>query len=95
MAKQAELCCLLELELALPSITLSPAFCFPDLSLQPTHKAFWEMCPAYKMCRDKDREWAANEPQIETHPKGKNQSLTLLLMILCYACRQKPSITVL
>jgi hypothetical protein len=29
--------------------------------------------------------------QLETHPKGENQPLTL---ILCYACREEPSITV-
>ena len=49
--------------------------------------------------RDKDRvkiEGMANQclAQLETHPKGKNQFLTLL-MIVCYACRQEPSITVL
>jgi hypothetical protein len=32
--------------------------------------------------------------QLETHPMGKHQSLTLL-MILCHACRQEPSITAL
>ena len=32
--------------------------------------------------------------KIKTYPMGKNQFLTLL-MILCYACRQEPSITVL
>jgi hypothetical protein len=57
------------------------------------------MYPAYKMFRDKDRgkmEGIANQQlaQIETHPMGKKQSLTLL-MILCYACRHDPNITVL
>jgi hypothetical protein len=51
------------------------------------------MGPAYKMCRDKDKaetEGLANQwlAQIETHPMGKNQFLTLL-MKLCYACRQE------
>ena len=32
-------------------------------------------------------------PQLETHPIWESQRLTLL-MILCYACRQEPSITV-
>jgi hypothetical protein len=57
------------------------------------------MCPAYKMCRNKDgaeTEGMANQwlPQIETHPMGKNQSLTML-MILYYAYTQELSITVL
>ena len=57
------------------------------------------MCPAYKMFRDKDgaeRKQMSNWrlPQIETLPLGKNKSLKLL-MILCYVCRQEPSITVL
>ena len=65
------------------------------------------MCPAYNMCRDKDwgvwsRDWGAgirgmaNQQlaQLETHPMGKKQSL-ILLMILCYACRQEYNITVL
>jgi hypothetical protein len=41
------------------------------------------------------RDWESGQkwlPQIEIHPMGKNQYLTL---ILCYACRQEPSITVL
>jgi hypothetical protein len=63
-----------------------------------------QMCPAFKMCRDQNRseiedqnrseaEGMVNQwlPQIKTHPKGKNQSLTLL-MILCYVCRQDPNI---
>jgi hypothetical protein len=54
------------------------------------------MCPAYKICRDKDKAEAEGVaiqwlPQIETHNMNKNQSLTLL-MIPCYACRQEPSI---
>jgi hypothetical protein len=45
------------------------------------------MCHAYKMCKDKDRaetEGMANQwlPQIETHPMDKNQSLTLLMILL-------------
>ena len=40
------------------------------------------MCPAYKICRDKDRaetEGVGNQwlLQIETHPMGKTQSLTI------------------
>ena len=47
------------------------------------------------MHRDKDGaeiEGMANQclTQLETHPMGKNQPLTLL-MILCYAYRQKPT----
>jgi hypothetical protein len=57
------------------------------------------MCPAYKMCRDKNRtekegminEWLA---QIETRLMGNNLFLTLL-MILYYACREELSITIL
>ena len=59
------------------------------------------MCPAYKnkKCRNKGEtgfEGMANQwlPQLETQPMGKKQSLTLLI-ILFYACRQWPSITVL
>jgi hypothetical protein len=57
------------------------------------------MRSAYKMHRDKDRvetENMANQwlAQTETHPMGKNQSLTVL-MILCYAYRQEPRLTVL
>jgi hypothetical protein len=53
--------------------------------LQPTHKTF-QMCPAYKIYRDNDRaetKGMANQwlPQIEIHPMGKNQSLTLLMRI--------------
>jgi hypothetical protein len=53
------------------------------------------MCPAYKMCQDKDRtetEGMANEwlAQIEAHSMGKIQSLTLW-MVFCYACRQECS----
>lgn len=33
-------------------------------------------------------------PQIEPQPVGKNQSLTLLI-VLCYACSQEPSINCL
>jgi len=52
-----------------------------------------------KKCRDKygaetggmANQWVA---QVETHAMGKHQSLTPL-MILCYAYRQEPSITVL
>jgi hypothetical protein len=56
-----------------------------------------KMCPAYKMCRNKDGaeiEGMANQwlTQIEIHPIGKKQSL-ILLMILCYACRQDPRVT--
>ena len=32
--------------------------------------------------------------KLETHPMGKHQSLTLL-MILCYACRQESSVALL
>ena len=32
--------------------------------------------------------------QLEIHPMGRNQILTIL-MILCYACRQEPNVTVL
>ena len=52
-----------------------------------------KMCPAYKMSRD----WGNGQPMTgptRDHPMGKHQSLTLL-MILCCACRQEPSITVL
>jgi hypothetical protein len=54
------------------------------------------MCPTYKMCRNKDRaetQGMANPwvPQLKTHPMGKNQSLTLL-MVLCYACREPSKI---
>ena len=57
------------------------------------------MYPAYKMFRDKDRgkmEGIANQQlaQIETHPMGKKQSLTLLILIY-YAYKQEPSLTVL
>lgn len=57
------------------------------------------MCPACKLCRGKSKaetEGTANQclPCIENHPMGTNQSLTLLLL-LCYACRQEPNITVL
>lgn len=43
-----------------------------------------KICPAYKKCRDKDREdmeGMANQwlPQTETHLMGKNQPLTLLI----------------
>jgi len=39
--------------------------------------------------------WVFIKPaQLEIHPIGKHQSLTLL-MILCYACRQKSSMAVL
>ena len=37
-----------------------------------------------------DDQWLT---QLESHPKGNNQSLTLL-MILCYGCRQESTITV-
>ena len=45
------------------------------------------MCHDCKMGRDKDRaetEGMANQclPQIETHPVGKNQFLTLLMILL-------------
>ena len=66
----------------------------------PTHpQTFWpKICPTYKICRDKDGaeiEGTANHwlAQLETHPMDKHQSLKLLT-ILCYACRQKPSISV-
>ena len=57
-----------------------------------------KMCPVYKMCREKDRaevDRMANKGllQIKTHLMGKNQST--LLMIICYACRQQRSITIL
>ena len=57
-----------------------------------------KICPAYKMCRDKDgaeTEGMVNQclAQLETHPMLENQSLTLL-MILCYVCRQELSISV-
>jgi hypothetical protein len=48
------------------------------------------MCPISKLFKDKDgtdTEVMANQglPQPETHPMGKNQFLTLL-MIFCYTC---------
>ena len=49
------------------------------------------MCPAYKKWRDKNgAESDANYylAQLEANSLGKYQSLTLL-MILCYACRNK------
>jgi hypothetical protein len=54
---------------------------------------------SYKMCSDKDEsetkgiasQWLA---EIEDNLMGKKQSL-MLVMILCYAYRQGPSITVL
>jgi hypothetical protein len=54
--------------------------------------------PAYKICRDRDgvetREMASQWlPQLEVHPMGECQPLTLLI-ILCYAFRQEPSIAV-
>jgi hypothetical protein len=60
---------------------------------------FWpQIRPAYKMCRDKDGaeiERMGNHwlPQLETHPVGASQHLTLL-WILCYARRQNSSINV-
>jgi hypothetical protein len=66
-----------------------------------THPQSLQLYPIYKIYRDKDGAeggWGgmANQclAQIETYPMGKNQFLTLL-MILCYVCRQNPSITVL
>jgi hypothetical protein len=58
-----------------------------------------KMCPTYKIYKDNYRagmEGMAKPrlPQIETHPMGKNQPLTLLV-IFCCACRQEPSIAVL
>ena len=58
-----------------------------------------QVYPAYQKCRNKDgtetdgmaNQWLA---QLEIHSMGRHQSLTLL-MILCYACKQEPSITVL
>jgi hypothetical protein len=55
--------------------------------------------PAYQKCREKGGAGIvgmANQGlvQLEIHPMDKNQSLTLL-RILCYACRQWSSITVL
>jgi hypothetical protein len=50
-----------------------------------------KLCPAYNHCRDKDG--AETEEAVETHLMGKHQPLTQL-MILCYACRQEPSITI-
>jgi hypothetical protein len=57
------------------------------------------MCPAYRMCREKrgtEMEGMVNWwlAQLETHPMGRNQSLTLLI-ILCYVCRQNPGIAIL
>jgi len=54
----------------------------PPTNLQP------QICPSYKMCRNKDRaeiEEMANQwlTQPETHPMGERQPLTWL-MILCY-----------
>jgi len=70
------------------TLGLSVAFLSPSGSL---------IFPLYKKCRDKDRgdsERMANQElaQLETHPMGKYQYITLL-MILSYACRQEPSIT--
>lgn len=57
------------------------------------------MYPAYKKERDKNltqtKEMAKQcLVQLDMQPMGKNQSLTIL-MILCYAWRQKPNITVI
>jgi hypothetical protein len=51
------------------------------------------------MYRGKDRaekEEKANQwlAQFDTHPMGKKKSLALII-VLCYACRQDPRITVL
>jgi hypothetical protein len=56
------------------------------------------MCPVYKIFRDKNKskDRGNGQPmttQIETHPMGKNQYLTLL-MILCYYFRQNTNITI-
>lgn len=45
-----------------------------------------KMCPAYKMCRDKDRaevQGIANQllPQNKIQPINKKQSMTLLIML--------------
>ena len=60
-------------------------------NLQPT------MCPACKMCRGKDgaeSEGVAKLVNLETHAIRGSPPLTLL-MILCYICRQEPSIIVI
>jgi hypothetical protein len=56
---------------------------------QVTHKNFH---PKYVllMGQHNSRDWGNDQPA--THSNGKNQSL---LVILYYACRQEPSITVL
>ena len=65
----------------------------------PTHpeNLYPEICPDCKASRDNDgaeiesldNQWLA---QLETHPMGESQLLTLL-MILCCTCRQEPSTT--
>jgi hypothetical protein len=56
------------------------------------------MCLTYKRCRDKDRAETGNSQPItgpnETLPMGKNQSMTLLI-ILHYDYKQEPTITFL
>jgi hypothetical protein len=59
---------------------------------QPPHKTFK---PKFILCTRNagtgdGAETDGRAKQFETHPMGKHQSLTLLV-ILCYACRQKPS----
>jgi hypothetical protein len=57
-----------------------------------------KICPAYKMCRDKDEaesegivdQWLA---PLKAHPIGERQPLTVV-MILLYVCKQEPCITV-
>ena len=62
-----------------------------------THKTFNPGCAGNEMGQ---RQGVANQwlEQLEAHPKGKNQSLTVLMFMLylfCYVCRQEPSIAVL
>jgi hypothetical protein len=67
---------------------------------QPAHKTFYPKC--ILSTRNASTGHGAEtegmtkqyQVQLETHPMGKHQSLTLS-MILCYACRQDPSMAVL